>query len=957
MKVNVLILLAVLASTLAAQEVPTEPILMIHTEMHSSRVDRVDSDEDGRYLLTGSNDRTARLWDASSGDLLRIFRSPVGPGNEGKLGPVALTPDGELALAGYWLRFDQAGHQILAFDTMTGELSHRIGPFDNVILDMEFSPDGRYLAVAVWGTNGVAIVDSQSWEIIRVLGGYGDSSYNLDWNAQGELFTVSYDGHIRKYSPSFELSAIQKTSGGTRIFGMALSPDGRWIAVGFSDSNRIQVYSQKNLLAAWEPSNEGISSGNSVYSLAWSQDSQKLLVGGSDDQKFDDQWYYYVRIFENQGKGSHRDIPIAGNSILEMKTLPTGNIAYVTYNPDVGIIRDDGSLLWGLEPKVLGLNRRDRSHFRVSADGTEVGFQPLGQAPLTFSLIDRSLRESQSQAPTYTDQVRKMTVTDWQSTYSPLLNGRPLEVLDDYEQSRSVDISSDARQILLGTSWSLKLLKANGEEIWNSNVPEVAWAVNIAEDAGMAVVAYGDGTIRWHRLSDGQEVLALFVNQDRRRWVLWTPEGYYDASPGAESLVGWHVNRGLDRAPVFYPAGQFRDRFYRPEVIRYVLEVGNITEALAKAGENRRSQEPAVSILDKLPPSVTIVSPRGGQGYRDGNLTLGIKLDTPGDAPVQEIIVLANGRPINTARGLSVEAMEDVRSIPLNIGHLPKGEVILEVIAINANGSSAPDQIKIEYLGQEEFAEFVPLPKLYVLAIGVSDYQDSSLNLRYAGKDAEDIVATLKKQEGRLYREVNAKVITDEEGTRDNIFDGLEWLERSVTSNDLAILFIAGHGLNDNNGTLYYLPHEVNPQRLRSTGFPSDEFVRTVRNLPGKVLTFMDTCHSGSIDLGRRSVAANDINGVINTLAASENGAVVFASSAGNQFSLESPEWGNGAFTKALIEAFEGQGDYTRDGLVSINEINLYVGERVKELTGGQQTPVLQKPDSIRDFPLVQSSR
>jgi hypothetical protein len=727
--------------------------------------------------------------------------------------------------------------------------------------------------------------------------------------------------------------------------------------VGFADSNSIHVYSQKSLVPAWEPSSEGITSGSSIYSLAWSRDSRKLLVGGSDNKSFDKVWHYYVRIFEDQGKGSYQDVPVAGNSILEMKTLPNGNIAYVTYNPDVGIIDENGQTLWGLEPKVLGLNRRDRTHFRVSPDGTEVGFKPLGQEPLTFSLADRSLKEGTSLAPHYSDEMRNITLTDWQSSYTPLLNGRPLAVLDNYDQSRSVDISSDLRHLIMGTSWSLKLLDMKGKQLWSVSVPEVAWAVNIAEDAGMVVVAYGDGTIRWHRLSDGQEILALFVNQDRSRWVLWTPEGYYDASPGAESLIGWHVNRGLDRAPVFYPAGQFRDRFYRPEVIRYVLEVGNITEALAKAGENRRSQEPAASILDKLPPSVTIVSPRGGQGYRDGNLTMGIKLDTPGDAPVQEIIVLANGRPINTARGLSVVAMEDVRSIPLNIGHLPKGEVILEVIAINANGSSAPDQIKIEYLGQEEFAEFVPLPKLYVLAIGVSDYQDSSLNLRYAGKDAEDIVATLKKQEGRLYREVNAKVITDEEGTRDNIFDGLEWLERSVTSNDLAILFIAGHGLNDNNGTLYYLPHEVNPQRLRSTGFPSDEFVRTVRNLPGKVLTFMDTCHSGSIDLGRRSVAANDINGVINTLAASENGAVVFASSAGNQFSLESPEWGNGAFTKALIEAFEGQGDYTRDGLVSINEINLYVGERVKELTGGQQTPVLQKPDSIRDFPLVQSSR
>ena len=51
---------------------------------------------------------------------------------------------------------------------------------------------------------------------------------------------------------------------------------------------------------------------------------------------------------------------------------------------------------------------------------------------------------------------------------------------------------------------------------------------------------------------DGEQLLALFVHPDGKRWILWTPQGYYDASAGAEDLIGWQVNHGLDQAPDFF---------------------------------------------------------------------------------------------------------------------------------------------------------------------------------------------------------------------------------------------------------------------------------------------------------------------------------------------------------------------------------------------------------------------
>ena len=59
-----------------------------------------------------------------------------------------------------------------------------------------------------------------------------------------------------------------------------------------------------------------------------------------------------------------------------------------------------------------------------------------------------------------------------------------------------------------------------------------SWGVNLSPDGKIAVVAYGDGTIRWHRAKDGAELLALFIHKPDKRWVTWTPSGYYAASPG-----------------------------------------------------------------------------------------------------------------------------------------------------------------------------------------------------------------------------------------------------------------------------------------------------------------------------------------------------------------------------------------------------------------------------------------
>src|SRR5262245_16050701 len=77
-----------------------EPFLVVDPGMHIAPIWRIDSDKDGRFLVTGSLDKTVRVWSAEDGRLLRSIRVPTGPGDAGKIYAVALSPDGRTIAAG-----------------------------------------------------------------------------------------------------------------------------------------------------------------------------------------------------------------------------------------------------------------------------------------------------------------------------------------------------------------------------------------------------------------------------------------------------------------------------------------------------------------------------------------------------------------------------------------------------------------------------------------------------------------------------------------------------------------------------------------------------------------------------------------------------------------------------------------------------------------------------------------
>jgi uncharacterized caspase-like protein len=121
---------------------------------------------------------------------------------------------------------------------------------------------------------------------------------------------------------------------------------------------------------------------------------------------------------------------------------------------------------------------------------------------------------------------------------------------------------------------------------------------------------------------------------------------------------------------------------------------------------------------------------------------------------------------------------------------------------------------------------------------------------------------------------------------------------------------------------------------------PGEEIAKTLLGLKGRSAFFVDTCHSGNLARQANRASSGDMTGALNTLD-EEKGVIIFASSTGKELSQEDDSWGNGAFTKAIIEGIKGEADKDKTGLIRPTYLSAYVNDRVRALTKNEQRPVI----------------
>lgn len=448
-----------------------------------------------------------------------------------------------------------------------------------------------------------------------------------------------------------------------------------------------------------------------------------------------------------------------------------------------------------------------------------------------------------------------------------------------------------------------------------------------------------------------EPLVSIFVTAGGE-WVMWTPQGYFDASLGGARYVGFHVNRGHDKSAQFLPVDVFKDQLYRPDIIDQALQTASLSEAIVLANDELAGTQPNLdfrqieTIESHAPPEVTIAEPRDGARTKEGTITLRGLVKATNSKGIREVKVLIDGRPAGEPIALSGGDTQNIeQTIPLKPG---RNQIAL--LATNDSATSEPVEVTVTYTPQTQ-SEFTR-PNLYVLAIGISDYKDPSLKLKFAKNDAVEFERLVQRQSnGILYNQVETKLLTNEEASREAILDGFDWLLRSTTAGDIAMVFISGHGFRDNRQEYFLGHYGVDPERLTSTGISFRQIQSLVEVFPCKIVMFVDTCHSAGI------LGAKGVFDPLRDLVAPEVGAIVFASSQARELSKEKDEWGHGAFTKALLEAATSKASDKfdpLDGCLSSIELTGVLSNRVKDLTEGLQHPIHFKPETIRDFNVLQ---
>ena len=941
----------------AIKACPTQaPILRIETGMHTGIVLDVATDSECRVAATASLDKTVRLWSLPDSRLLHTQRFPSDSGPVGLIYGVAVSPDGKWVAAGgidSHADFNRT-FSVYLFDTETGASVRRFD-LDGETDRVAFSPDGRRLAVAL-GSGGVRVLDIQSGRVVLTDRAYGAGQTDVTFGPDGALYAIALDGLLRRYAPNLRQKAVVKTFSGRAAYTVAVQPTGGRLAVTYADAKAIDIYSAADLHWIAASDTSGLT-GTNFLGAAWSRDGQRLFAGGQYVARSDGKYFRMIRIFDADGRHIGADVPAAGNTIYALATCGQGAV-YVSSDPLIGSVSPDGKAKTLARGHTIDMRGKVGDAFTVSADGKQVrfGLGIGGNDPVLFDLAAGTLVNSASLPAGFTKpNVTGLSVTNWLNTAQPLLNGKPFFNPRDIGepqtvQSMSLAVRADRTGFVLGMQNYIVAFDAQGKEIWMPPPMGIgaAWGVNLADGDRLLLVA-ADGMIRWYRWSDGKELLALFIDAPTRRWVAWTPSGYYMASPGGEDLIGWHVNRGWSQPPDFFPASRFRDRFNRPDIVRLVLDTLDEDAAIKQANDAARRRVDTRPLIEHLPPVIRIATPDGAH-VQTGTVTLDYAVRSPSGQPVDRLDLVVNGRPVK-AIGLPLKPLtpnaETTGSLQVTLTqHVSQ----VGLIAWSGGFSSQAAQVTVTWDGAPEVSR-----KLYALVVGVSNYADPAMTLKYAAKDATDFAKALADQMGHYYADVQARVLTDRAVTRVSILEGLEWLEKMAKNpNDVSVLFLAGHGMTDEKQTYWFYTSDSSDDNVRFNGVSQDEIRKSLQDLQGKVLWFLDTCHAGTA--AKRPPV--DMNVLVNTVSASENGGiVVFASSTGRQVSIEAGDLGNGAFTKAVVEGIDLGKAALGNGFITTSTLDSYVVQRVEEFTGNQQTPVMERPPEEPDFAIAQAQK
>ena len=820
-------------------------------------------DRRGRAAITGSEDNTAIIWSIATGRPLHVLSGHTLP-----VQAVAFSPDGQTVTTA-------SRERKIVWASATGRQISMM-PSDDPFCsnDIDLTPDGKYRILATWFD--LYLLDTANGRRRHRLEGHSDRPRAATFGPSGRLaISGSDDKTAIIWDVEERVAARVLRSLSEQVASVAISNDGRTAIAGSWDhSGTIWDLESGSLTHRLE------GHVDIVKSVAISPDSRFALTGSYDNSAI--VW----------------DLPTG----MEVRRLEghSSAVTSVAFSPDGRLAvtgsADQQAIVWhvqtGADMVVLDGHTDVIDAVAFDANGRRVLTGSYDQTAAIWDVATgRRLRTFRGDMGTV-------------SSVAACPNGEYVLTADDNRQAVLWDaVSGRETRLLKGhTDWlSCAQFSPDGERLITSSADKTAvlWDVSsgsqlrtfqhgngvvmsaaVAPDNERVLTGSLDGVLRVWSVSTGQ--LLLSMKQFRQGWLVTTPEGLFDGNAAGREQVAYRIGDGLN----VVPADRFFKDFYYPGLLAAIWR-----------GERPM---PEVEIGQSLPPDLSIVSPATGP-IADARVDVVAEAVDAGGG-VEGPFLYHNGTKVSC--DVATDRSGDTLRTTFRGVYLVEGENQLEVRAACADGSweSEPARVTVTY------NKPLQKPELHVLAVGLNDYADAGMDLRYAAPDASSIGALFAERGPALYADVHVHRLVDREATRQGIRDAVARIATEARAQDTFIAFLAGHGWMVGQ-RYYFLPHEFRrtPGReidtdVRKQGLAADVLAEAITAVPArKRVLVLDTCHAGgAIAPRRRQRDPFAFRGAIERLQRTHGIFTIGAAPAGAK--AEEPEaLGHGVLTYTLL--------------------------------------------------------